>query len=173
MVFVYKKLAQFAVRCALPPRRSESPVCATDNKPSCALHLLGWFTGSRGFSSLELRPEFWVLQYSVKWDWGHRLSGYRYVAKLLSIKYNNLQPHKYRSAYFTAFLSTLNIIRKNSPTSGQDRVTKDWIYLPTKNNWKHLNLPRHSFYWLLFLAYGPYLSFFACLIYFRLPWWLR
>ena len=25
MVFVYKKLAQFAVRCTLPPRRSESP----------------------------------------------------------------------------------------------------------------------------------------------------
>ena len=56
------KLAQFAVRCALPPRRSESPVCATDNKPSCVLHLLGWFIGSRGFSSLERRPEFWVLQ---------------------------------------------------------------------------------------------------------------
>ena len=37
MFFVYKKLAQFAVRCALPPRRSESPVCATDNKPSCVL----------------------------------------------------------------------------------------------------------------------------------------
>ena len=62
MVFVYKKLAQFAVRGALPPRRSESPVCATDNKPSCVLHLLGWFIGSRGFSSLERRPEFWVLQ---------------------------------------------------------------------------------------------------------------
>ena len=61
MVFVYKKLAQFAVRCALPPRRSESPVCATDNKPSCVLHLLGWFIGSHGFSSLERRPEFWVL----------------------------------------------------------------------------------------------------------------
>ena len=60
--FVYKKLAQFAVRCALPPRRSESPVCATDNKPSCALHLLDWLIGSRGFSSLERRPEFWVLQ---------------------------------------------------------------------------------------------------------------
>ena len=57
------KLAQFAVLCALPPRRSESPVCATDNKPSCMLHLLGWFIGSRGFSSLERRPEFWVLQY--------------------------------------------------------------------------------------------------------------
>ena len=56
------KLAQFAVRGALPPRRSESPVCATDNKPSCVLHLLGWFIGSRGFSSLERRPEFWVLQ---------------------------------------------------------------------------------------------------------------
>ena len=61
MVFVYKKLAQFAVRCALPPRRAESPVCATDNKPSCVLHLLGWFIGSRSFSSLEGRPEFWVL----------------------------------------------------------------------------------------------------------------
>ena len=61
MVFVYKKLAQFAVRCALPPRRSESPVCATVNKPSCVLHPLGWFIGSRGFSSLERRPEFWVL----------------------------------------------------------------------------------------------------------------
>ena len=62
MVFVYKKLAQFAVRGALPPRRSESPICATDNKPSCVLHLLGWFIESRGFSSLERRPEFWVLQ---------------------------------------------------------------------------------------------------------------
>ena len=59
--FVYKKLAQFTVRCALPPRRSESPVCATDNKPSCVLHLLGWLIGSHGFSSLERRPEFWVL----------------------------------------------------------------------------------------------------------------
>ena len=57
------KLAQFAVRYALPPRRSESPVCAKDNKPSCVLHLLGWFIGSRGFSSLERRPEFWVLHY--------------------------------------------------------------------------------------------------------------
>ena len=57
------KLAQFAVRCALPPRRSESPVCATDNKPSCVLHLLGWLIGSCGFSSLERRPEFWVLQF--------------------------------------------------------------------------------------------------------------
>ena len=66
MVFVYKKLAQFAVRCALPPRRSESPVCATDNKPSCVLHLLGWFIVPRGFSSLERRPEFWVLYIYVQ-----------------------------------------------------------------------------------------------------------
>ena len=64
-VFVYKKLAQFAVRGALPPRRSESPGCAADNKPSCALHLLGSFIGSRGFSSLEQRPEFWVLHYHL------------------------------------------------------------------------------------------------------------
>ena len=61
--FVYKKLAQFAVGCALPPRRSESPGCTADNKPSCVLHLLGSFIGSRGFSSLEQRPEFWVLQF--------------------------------------------------------------------------------------------------------------
>ena len=27
------------------------------------LHLLGLFIGLRGFSSLEQRPEFWVLQY--------------------------------------------------------------------------------------------------------------
>ena len=66
MVFVYKKFAQFAVWCALLPRRSESPVCATDNKPSCALHLLGWFIGSRGFSSLERRPEFWVLHLEAR-----------------------------------------------------------------------------------------------------------
>ena len=59
--FAYKKLAQFAVRGALPPRRSESPICATDNKLSCVLHLLGWFIGSRGFSSLERRPKFGVL----------------------------------------------------------------------------------------------------------------
>ena len=58
MVFVYKKLAQFAVRRALPPRRSESPFCATNNKPSCVLHLLGWFIGSRDFSSWNEGPNF-------------------------------------------------------------------------------------------------------------------
>ena len=50
----------FGVLC-LPGDQSH-PVCATDNKPSCALHLLDWFIESRGFSSLEQRPEFWVLQ---------------------------------------------------------------------------------------------------------------
>ena len=69
-VFAYKKLAQFAVRGALPPRRSESPACATDNKPSCLLHLLGWFIGSLCFSSLERRPEFWVLQLHHKSHFG-------------------------------------------------------------------------------------------------------
>ena len=66
MVFVYKKLAQFAVRGGLPPRRSESPVCATDNKPSCVLHLLGLFIGSCSFSSLEQRPEFWILHVGAR-----------------------------------------------------------------------------------------------------------
>ena len=51
----------------LPPRRSESPVCATDNKPSCVLQMLGWFIGSCGFSSLERRPEFWVLHILIGW----------------------------------------------------------------------------------------------------------
>ena len=45
------------------PGDQSHPVWATVNKPSCVLHLLGWFIGSRGFSSLEQRPEFWVLQY--------------------------------------------------------------------------------------------------------------
>ena len=43
------------------PGDQSHPVCATVNKPSCVLHLLGWCIGSRGFSSLEQRPEFWVL----------------------------------------------------------------------------------------------------------------
>ena len=49
----------FWVLC-LPGDQSH-PVCATDNKPSSVLHLLDWFIGSRGFSSLERRSEFWVL----------------------------------------------------------------------------------------------------------------
>ena len=50
----------FGVLC-LPGDQSH-PVCETVNKPSCVLHLLDWFIGSRGFSSLGRRPEFWVLQ---------------------------------------------------------------------------------------------------------------
>ena len=49
----------FGVLC-LPGDQSHL-VCATDNKPSCVFHLLDWLIGSRGFSSLEQRPEFWVL----------------------------------------------------------------------------------------------------------------
>ena len=55
------------------PGDQSHPVCATDSKPSCVLHLLDWFIGSRGFSSLERRPEFWVLQSSIgtfiPYDW--------------------------------------------------------------------------------------------------------
>ena len=63
--FAYKSLPNllFGVLCL--PGDQRHPVCATDNKPSCVLHLLGWFIGSRGFSSLERRPEFWVLQGQV------------------------------------------------------------------------------------------------------------
>ena len=63
MVFLHIKSLPnllFGVLC-LPGDQSH-PVCATDNKPSCVLHLLGWCIGSRGFSSLEQRPEFSVLQ---------------------------------------------------------------------------------------------------------------
>ena len=41
----------FGVLC-LPGDQSH-PVCTTVNKPSYVLHLLDWFIGSRGFSSLE------------------------------------------------------------------------------------------------------------------------
>ena len=65
--FAYKKLAQFAVRCALPPRRSESPVCATDNKPfACCICWAGllscavfppWNEGPNfGFYSVTILP---------------------------------------------------------------------------------------------------------------------
>ena len=53
----------FRVLC-LPGDQSH-PVCATINKPSCVLHLLDWLIGSRGFFSLERRPEFGVLQFQV------------------------------------------------------------------------------------------------------------
>ena len=52
------------------PGDQSHPVWATDNKPSCVLHLLGSFIGSRGFSSLEQRPEFWVLQCHLTFDFG-------------------------------------------------------------------------------------------------------
>ena len=63
MVFLHIKSLPnllFGVICL--PGDQGHPVCATDNKPSCVLHLLDWFIGSRGFPSLERRPEFWVLQ---------------------------------------------------------------------------------------------------------------
>ena len=85
--FAYKKLAQFAVRCALPPRRSESPVCATDNKPSCVLHLLGWFIGSGGFSSLERRPEFWGLQIIKLFNVALLQRVIKYILKIYNLIY--------------------------------------------------------------------------------------
>ena len=45
------------------PGDQSHPFAQPDNKPSCMLHLLGWGIGSRGFSSLERRPEFSDLQY--------------------------------------------------------------------------------------------------------------
>ena len=53
----------FGVLC-LPGDQSHQ-VCATDNKPSCVLHLLDWFIESLSFSSSEQRPEFWVLHYNL------------------------------------------------------------------------------------------------------------
>ena len=59
--FAYKILPNLLFHVLCLPGDQSHPVCATDNKP-CVLHLLDWFIGSRGFSSLERRPEFWVLQ---------------------------------------------------------------------------------------------------------------
>ena len=50
------KLAQFAVRCALPPRRSESPICANDHKPSCVLHLRAGLLGRAVFPPWKEGP---------------------------------------------------------------------------------------------------------------------
>ena len=66
MVFVYRKLAQFAVRGALPPRRSESSGCAADNKPSCSLHLLGSFIGSRAVFLLGTKARILGLTLSTE-----------------------------------------------------------------------------------------------------------
>ena len=54
----------FGVLCLLGDQ--SHPFAQTDNKPSFVLHLPGWFIGSRGFSSLERSPEFWVLQIFLK-----------------------------------------------------------------------------------------------------------
>ena len=59
--FAYKSLPNLLFRVLCLPGDQSHPVCATDNKPSCVLHLLDWFIGSRGIPSLEQRPEFWVL----------------------------------------------------------------------------------------------------------------
>ena len=50
----------FGVLC-LPGDQSH-PFAQPTINPLAVLHLLGWFIGSRSFSSLERRPEFWVLQ---------------------------------------------------------------------------------------------------------------
>ena len=62
VVFAYKSLPNllFGVLCL---SGDQSHPVATENKPSCLLHLLDWFIGSRGFSTLERRPEFWVLHF--------------------------------------------------------------------------------------------------------------
>ena len=65
----------FGVLC-LPGDQSH-PVCATVNKPSCVLHLLGWFVGSHGFSSLERRPKFWVLHLGARPGSGKPLTQYQ------------------------------------------------------------------------------------------------
>ena len=61
-----KSLPNLLFRVLCLPGDQSHPVCATVNKPSCVLHLLGWFIGSRGFSSLEWRPEFGVLQNNIQ-----------------------------------------------------------------------------------------------------------
>ena len=120
--FAYKKLAQFAVWGALPPRRSESPVCATDNKPSCVLHLLDWFKESRGFSSLERRPEFWVLQYHgillLKCDFHRSVNFRRHRAQFSPSVFSNLQlmsqdPHKMKGTHIsTEIVFSLSITKR-------------------------------------------------------------
>ena len=60
--FAYKSFPNFLFGVLCLPGDHSHPFCATDNKPSCVLHLLDWFIGLRSFPSLEQRLEFWVLQ---------------------------------------------------------------------------------------------------------------
>ena len=55
----------FGVLC-LPGDQSHRFVQPTINPLPSVLHLLGSFIGSRGFSSLERRPEFWVLHLGAR-----------------------------------------------------------------------------------------------------------
>ena len=64
--FAYKSLPNLLFRVLCLTGDQSHPFCTTDNKPSCVLHLLRWFIGSRGFSSLERRPEFWVLHLGAR-----------------------------------------------------------------------------------------------------------
>ena len=64
--FAYKSLPNLLFRVLCLPGDQSHPFCTTDNKPSRVLQLLGWFIGSRGFSSLERRPEFWVLHLGAR-----------------------------------------------------------------------------------------------------------
>ena len=130
----YKKLAQFAVQGALPPRRSESPVCSTDNNPSCVLHLLGWFIGSRGFSSLERRPEFWVLHINIPTCKQKRLD--QTISKILS-KNNSFQ-----LKFYNFFHYTINILKLYMSFTNMEGICKE-IRKKSSNIWlgtRHITL---------------------------------
>ena len=111
------KLAQFAVRCALPPRRSESPVCATVNKPSCVLHLLGWFIGSHGFSSFSTKAQILGLTLYIL-----------VCRKSAVVDLDNsyfLQSWKYFVAY-NILLSNVKLREKSELRKKVEREQRDW-----------------------------------------------
>ena len=95
-VFVYKKLAQFAVRCALPPRRSESPVCATDNKPSACCICWAGLLGRAVFPPWNEGPNFGSYILDSIYEWYHTVLAFlclrkSYLKTLSFLKINILR----------------------------------------------------------------------------------
>ena len=74
------------------------------------LHLLGSSIGSRGFSSLEQRPEFWVLQPHLKTQWARSVFHW----------------YDYLDAVFVPFLGTTDVmIRVDVLTSFTQQALQD------------------------------------------------
>ena len=117
--FAYKSFPNllFGVLC-LPGDQSH-PVCETDNKASCMLHLLDWIIGSRGFPSLERRPEFWVLQANLL-----QLDQTVYYGREYEEKKERLRKMKEKVEALTMAMKT--VLKQPEKNAQRDSGEKGW-----------------------------------------------